>query len=108
MTKPSKAGRPRQARPTKADLKRLYVRGRLSLRDTAMALGVTRDTAARAMAEYGIERRPRTAKRSKLADIPLALLRANVRIQGLRGHARVLGVSPAALHAHLWRARGVK
>lgn len=98
-----KAGRPRVARPSKRDLVRLYVRGRLPLRDAAAALGTTKDTAARALDEYGIPRRPRTAKRSELADIPLALLRINIRAEGLRGHARTLGVAPSTLLEHVRR-----
>lgn len=110
MTKSTtaKAGRPRLARPTKADLKRLYVRGRFSIRDTAEALGVTKDTAARALAEYGIPRRSPGTRRGVLADIPLALLKANVKAEGLRGHARTLGVSAPTLLAHMRRARGGK
>jgi len=110
MTKSTtaKAGRPRLARPTRAELKRLYVRGRLSLRETAAALGVSRDTTARILAEYGIPRRPKTARRSQLADIPLAVLKAKVKAEGLRGHARTLGVSAPTLFAYMRRARGGK
>lgn len=100
--------RPRIQRPSRADLERLYVHARLSLRDTAAALGVTKDTARRALDEHGLERRPRGAKRSRLSDIPVALLEANVRAEGLRGHARTLGVDPATLLEHIRRERGAK
>lgn len=102
----TRPGRKPVPRPSRAALVRLYVRGRLSLRDTAEALGVTKDTAARALAEYGIPRRPRTTKRSRLADIPVALLRANVKAEGLRAHARALGVAPSTLLARVRRGRG--
>lgn len=105
MTKNAKrkAGRPRGPWPTRAELKRLYVRGRLSLRETAAALGVTKDTAARALAESGIERRPHTFKRGRLADIPLALLKANIKREGLAAHARTLGVPTSTLADHMRR-----
>jgi len=100
--------RPRKPRPTKADLERLYCEAGYSLRDTAEALGITKDTARRALAEYGLERRPRAAKRSRLSDIPVELLEVNVRAEGLRGHARRLGVDPATLWEHIRRMRGIR
>ena len=104
-----KRGRPAIGpRPAKADLMRLYVRGRLSLRDTAEALGISKNMAAAALAEYGISRRPRTTKRGQLSDIPLALLLANIKAEGLRAHARTLGVSPATLAYHVRRFKGSK
>lgn len=102
------AGRPRLARPSRAMLEALYVKGRLSLRATAEALGASKDTIKRALAEYGIKRRPVTFKRGRLADIPLELLEANVKAEGLRGHARRLGVDPSTLLEHIRRARGEK
>jgi hypothetical protein len=101
-----KRGRPKIGPgPSKGDLVRLYVRGRLSIRDTAAALGISKDMTARALAEYGIARRPRTTKRGQLADIPVELLEANIRIEGLRGHARTLGVSAPTLFEHVRRTK---
>lgn len=100
--------RPRAARPSKADFVRLYVRAGLSLRATAEALGITKDTAARALSEYGLERRPRGTKRGRLSDIPVELLEANVQAEGLRGHARTMGVDPATLLEHIRRVRGIR
>jgi len=99
-------GRHKLVRPTKGELMRLYVRHRLSLRDVADALGMTRDTVSRALAEYGIPRRPGTIKKGKLADVPVDLLRTNVEAVGLRAHARELGVAPATLLRHLRRVQG--
>jgi hypothetical protein len=105
----AKRGRPAIGpRPKKAELMRLYVRARLSLRDTAAALGVSKDITRAALADYGIKRRARTTRRSILADIPLALLRKNIRSEGLRGHARTLGVSPATLLDHVRRVQGTR
>ena len=95
-------------RPAKAELMRLYVKGRLSLRDTAAALGCSKDIARAVLREYGIPRRPRTMKRGVLTDIPLSLLEANIRIEGLRAHARTLGVNPATLLGHVRRLKGDK
>lgn len=106
MNETARRGRKPLPRPSKAALVRLYVRGRLSLRDTAAAVGLSKDVTARALAEYGIARRPRTTKRGQLTDIPLALLRANIKAEGLRAHARRLGVSPATLSDHVRRVKG--
>lgn len=94
-------------RPSKRELERLYVRARLSVRDVAGAFGLSKDTAARALREHGIKARPRTRKRSRLADIPLSLLEANIKAEGLRGHARTLGVDPSTLLSHV-RTRRAK
>jgi len=53
-----KAGRPRGSRPKLGDLRRLYVKQGLSLRETARNLGFTKDVIARALKEAGIKRRP--------------------------------------------------
>jgi hypothetical protein len=116
-----KAGRPRLIRLPKDDLARLYAAG-LSIRAIAealtddlrrigraegltpgqvKALRVSKDAVARGLVEYGIGRRPRTFKRSVLADIPLELLEANVRAEGMKAHARRLGVAPATLRAYI-------
>ena len=104
----AKLGRKPKPRPAKAELVRLYVRARLSLRDTAAALGCSKDVTRAALAGYGIARRPRTTRRAILADIPLPLLRKNIRIEGLRAHARALGVSPATLLDHVRRVQGTR
>ncbi len=102
-----KRGRPAIGpRPAKAELVRLYVRGRLSLRDAAAALGCSKDIARAALIDYGIKPRPRTTKRGSLSDIPLELLEANIKAEGLRAHARTLGVSAAALLKHIRRMNG--
>lgn len=97
--------RPRIERPPEAAIKRLYIEAGLSLRDTAAALGLSRDTLARTMAEYGIKRRRRGHKRSRLADYPIELLEANIKAEGLRGHARTLGVNPATLLEYIRKHR---
>jgi len=102
-----KRGRPALGpRPAKAELVRLYVRARLSLRDTAAVLGISKDIVRAALGEYDIPRRPKTTRRSQLTDIPLSLLEANIRIEGLRGHARTLRVSAPTLLEHVRRLRG--
>lgn len=108
MNATPKAGRPRLERPSRAALVALYVRGRLSLRDTAATLAIGKDTVAAALAEYGIARRPRTTKRGQLDDIPLELLEANIRAEGLKAHARTLGVPTSTLAYHVRRQRRQK
>jgi hypothetical protein len=120
------SARPRKPRPPEAELRRLYGAG-LSIRDIAdvltlalrregaaqgltradlKALVVSKDAVVRGLAELGIERRPRGHKRSRLDDIPLELLEANVAAEGLRAHARRLGVAAPTLLEHIRTRRG--
>lgn len=91
------------AKPAKADLQRLYAREGKTVRDIAAALGCSKDMVHRALKEYGIEARS-VARRSRLQEIPLAKIEAEVRALGLRGAARALGVDHSTLAQHL-RAR---
>ena len=84
-------------------MQRLYVREGRTIREIAAALGCSRDMVHRALREHGIEARP-VARRSKLQDIPLQKIEAEIAAQGLRGAARALGVDHSTLAQHL-RAR---
>ena len=99
------AARPFKPRPTRAELQRLYIEGRYSIRETAELLGVSKDIINQALREYGIPRRPRNARRSQLADIPLHLLQSNIEAEGMRAHARRLGIDPATLREHVQKRR---
>lgn len=90
--------RPRKERRyTEADIRRLYCDKRLTLRQVAEALGVQKDTLNKDMIEFGIPRRARTAKASTLDIIPLELIETGIKSNGLRGHARHLGVHASTL-----------
>jgi predicted transcriptional regulator len=99
------AARPFKARPTRADLERLYIEARYSIRETADLLGVSKDIVSAALREYGIPRRRRGVKRSRLADIPIELLEKGIQIDGLRGHARRLDVDMKTLYHHVKKRR---
>ncbi|MBN2241860.1 MAG: helix-turn-helix domain-containing protein [Acidobacteria bacterium] len=88
------------AKPARADLQKLYVREGKSIREVAALLGCTRDMVHRALREYGIEARP-VARRSRLQEIPLEKLEAEIAAQGLRGAARAFGVDHSTLAQHV-------
>ena len=66
-------GRPAGPRPSKADLVRLYVKGGLSLRETADKLGMKKDRVRRALLAYGLERRPHVTPKLQRADLAAVL-----------------------------------
>jgi hypothetical protein len=97
----AKRGRPAAGpAPTKVDLARLYVQEGRSVRDTAAALGCTKDAVHRGLKQYGIAARP-NASRSRLRTIPLQDLKAAVQEKGIRGTARDLGVDEGTVRHHL-------
>ncbi len=103
----AKRGRPAAGpAPAKADLIRLYVREGQSVRDTADALGCTKDAVFRALRAYGIPARTRV-RRSRLQQIPPAVLKAAVQKKGIRGAALDLGIGEEAVRRYMKRA-GVK
>jgi predicted DNA-binding protein (UPF0251 family) len=100
---PAGLGRPAGPHPSKAELVRLYVTKGLSLRSTAEALGASKDTVRRTMAEYKIKPRPSTAPPSRLAPYGLTVLRRRIKADGLRSTARALGLSAPGLLDYLRR-----
>lgn len=93
-------GRKPKPRPARAELKRLYVAQGLSIREVASCLNYSKDMVVRALAEYGIERRP-NAKRSRLRTMSLRALEAAVREKGIRGTAREMGVDEGTIRHQL-------
>jgi hypothetical protein len=86
--------------PSKADLVKLYVQEKRSVRDVAAVLGITKDAVHRGLKAYGIAPRLNVS-RSKLRTIPLRDLEAGVEAKGLRGLARDLGIDHSTLRHHL-------
>ena len=89
-------GRPPGPRQAKASLIRLYLDEGSSLRATAAALGITKDTARRALKAAGIERRS-CVKRSRLRAYSLDTIEKAIQADGLKSTAAALGVSLRAL-----------
>jgi hypothetical protein len=86
--------------PSKVDLVKLYVGEARSVRDIAAALGCSKDAVHRGLKAYRIEART-NASRSRLRTIELSTLEEAVRIKGIRGYARELGMTEGALRHHL-------
>jgi hypothetical protein len=86
--------------PGETVLRRIYVAGGASIRQTALTLGYSKEAISRALREYGIDRRP-PVPRSKLRHYSIRELKSGVRDLGLRGYARALGVSAPTLLHHL-------
>jgi len=92
----SKRGRPAGPKPAKAELKRLYVKDGLSIRETAKALGMKRDMVRRILRDYGIKPRG-CAKRSRLRAYSLDTIEKTIKEGGMKKAAATLGVSLRAL-----------
>jgi len=93
-------GRPCGPTPSETMLRRVYVQGGNSLRVTAATLGFTKAVIVRAMDKYGIERRP-AVPRSRLRHYSVRELQAGIKDHGLRGYAKIIGVTAPALLYHL-------
>lgn len=90
------------AKPAKEDLQRLYIQEGKSIREVAAVLGCTRDKVHRALKQYGIAVRS-NARRSRLRDVNLALIMADIKTKGIVATAKALDVDPATLR-HFIRA----
>jgi len=87
-----KRGRPPLGiEPSKADVRRLYIKDDLSLRETAAALGCTKEAVLRALAAYGLPVRVQ-AKRSRLRAYSPEAIDSAVK-GGMKQAAATLGVS---------------
>lgn len=96
-----KTGRPPLGKtPSRAILVRLYVKEGRAIRDVAAAVGCSRDMIHRALKEYGIAVRSK-AKRSRLRDVNLALILADIKTKGIVATAKALNVDPATLRHHV-------
>lgn len=97
----AKKGRPSIGKkPPKNKLIKLYVSESRSIREIATILGCTKDMVYRSLQEYGIETRI-NKRRSKLKDIKQSTLESGVKMKGIRGYARELGVDESTLRHHL-------
>lgn len=87
-------------KPTKKELKKLYIMETWSIREVAEILGCTKDRVYRALKEYGIERRSHTWK-PKLSQYDLKFLKETVKKKGYRKGAQELGVDKSTLYRYL-------
>ncbi len=95
-----KQGRPPGERPSKTELKKLYITESKSIREVAEVLDCSKDMVYRALTEYGIEIRT-NKRRSKLKDISLSILEREIERKGIRGYARELEVDESTLRHHI-------
>ena len=97
----AKRGRPSAGTvPSKTSLIRLYIEEGRSVRDTAAALGCTKDAVFRALEAFGIPSRSKV-RQSRLRTIPLQDLKDAVREKGVRGTARDIGIGEEAVRRYL-------
>jgi DNA invertase Pin-like site-specific DNA recombinase len=87
-------------KPSKAELRRIYVRESKSIREVAEILGCSKDVVYRSLKEYRIARRP-NACRSKLRKFKRITLEKGIQEKGLRGFAAELGVHENTLRHYL-------
>lgn len=91
-------------KPTKTDLRRLYISESKSIREVAEILGCSKDMVYRTLKKYGIPRRPNNC-RSKLRIYKLSSLKKGVKNKGIRDFAIELDVHENTLRHYL---KGVK
>ena len=87
-------------KPSKSELKKLYIKKSKSIREVAEILVCTKDMVYRALQEFGIERRARVPK-SSLDQYEIQHLREMVEREGYNQTAKKLGVGRAALWMYL-------
>jgi len=87
-------------KPSKLELKKLYVNESKSIREIAEILSCSKDMVYRTLQEYGIELRPGFS-RSKLRKFRLSDLEIGVKEKGIRGFAKELGVHENTLRYYL-------
>ena len=87
-------------KPEKPALRKLYVKESKSIREIAELLSCTKDMVYRCLQEYEIEIRANN-RRSMLIKYKLSELEKGIRIKGIRGYARELGVDESTLRHHL-------
>jgi len=91
-------------KPSKADLKKLYVKESISIREVAKVLDCSKDMVYRTLQEYGIERRERLFK-SKLNKYSLEYLKEEVKNKGFKQAAFDLSVDVHTLRVHFNRRK---
>ena len=84
-------------KPSKTELKKLYIKESRSVRDIAGILGCSKDMVYRALKEYGIQRRKQFEKRSALKDYDLLQLLKEIKTKGYKQVAQGLGVHNTTL-----------
>jgi len=94
--KPQPAHRPKETRPSKKTLLKLYVEKKFSVRKIAEQLGYSKDLIFRALREYGIDRR-KPGKPGKLDGYSLEKLEIKIKSLGYRKAAEDLEVNLSTL-----------
>jgi transposase len=87
-------------KPSKAELKRLYLKESKTIREVAEILGCSKDMVYRSLKEYGIEMRFKT-RRSQLRVHELAYLRSEIDDKGYKQVAAELGVGVTTLRDYI-------
>ncbi len=77
MSKPAKG-----PKPSKSDLKRLYIKESRPVRNIAELLDCSKDMVYRDLQEYGIQRRIHNEKRFQLLEYDLRTLKREIKAKG--------------------------
>jgi len=100
-----KRGRPAKGnKPSKKELLKLYIKENKSIREVGQELNCTKDMVARALIEYGIERKE-MKRISKLSEYSLEVLRKTVEEVGYMEAASRFGVGKTTLYSYLIRRK---
>jgi len=103
-----KRGRPPiRKKPSKTELKKLYMKESKSIREVADVLGCSKDMVYRSLKEYGFELRP-GFNRSRLRVYDLAYIKREVSKKGFGNIAKELGVDVSTLRKHIRKREGLK
>jgi len=101
-------GRPSTGKkPSKIELKKLYVEESMSIREVAEQLECSKDMVFRYLKEYEIKTREHV-KKSKLWKYSIEKLEKEIETKGIRGFARELGINESTLRYHIKKARKKK
>lgn len=96
-----KSGRPSIGKkPSKPELKKLYIKEVKSIREIAEILGCSKDMVYRSLKEYNIDRRP-GFNRSKLMVYDLSYLKREIRKKGYKELSIELGIDISTLRKHI-------
>lgn len=87
-------------KPRRAELKKLYVKQSLSIREVAKLLECSKDMVYRSLKEYNIEMRP-GFNRSRLRVYDLTYLKREIRKKSYKEMSKELGVDISTLRKHI-------
>ena len=92
-------------KPSKSEMKKLYIKELRSIRDIAELLGCSKDMIFRALKEYDIKPRDHRDKRSQLKEYNLLFLKKEIKLKGFNKVASDLGVHNTTLRRYIEKTK---